>query len=311
MKNHSRSHLAAIMILAALLFTPGLASGQSDDERPPAHDLLRERFEQKLAERVASMNGAFGVFIKDLKSGDSFGIHQDLVLTQASSIKIPVLVELFKQAIEDKLSLETTITVSRESFVGGSGVLSHLTPGQVSMPIRDLAVLMIVLSDNTATNMLIELVGMENINSTMRELGLPNTRVQRLMMDSEARLQDRENISTPAEAARLLELLYRKEILDAASCDEILGILAIPKTSRRINGKLPEGVTVINKPGSVGGVCNDVGIVMLENRPFIVSAMTSWGADRDEAEEAIADVAYLAYEYFDRVENFNRYGHRK
>jgi beta-lactamase class A len=298
-----------LMIASTILYIPGHAAPEGGAGNDP-REVLRQRFQARTAQVIDSLDGVFGLVIQDLTTGETFSVNPDIVFTQASVIKVPVLVELYRQAKAGEISLDEVVAVKRTDFVGGAGILRRLTAGQVSMPVRDLAILMTVLSDNTATNMLIDLVGIENVNQTMTDLGFPGTRLQRKMMDRRARLEDRENISTPAEAARLLELLHKGEILDAASCQEILDILAIPKEGR-INRKLPAGTEVANKTGSVGGVVNDIGIVLLENRPFIVVAMVNWNIDREAAVEAIADVSYLAYEYFDRLENSNRFGHRK
>lgn len=294
------------LFLSALLLTFTTLSVMAES----AHDVLRDRFEKQALEAVAQVNGAFGIVVKDLETGYTFRVHPDLVLTQASCIKVPILVELFKQAGQGKFSLDDIEAVEESDFVGGSGLLNGLTPGKVSMPIRDIAMFMIVLSDNTATNLLIDLVGMENVNGTLEELGFTETRLQRKMMDGKARLENRENISTPAEAARLLEMIYDREILDEASCAEIVRILSFPKEGR-IARDLPGNVTVANKGGTVGGVVNDIGIVLLKNRPFVISAMISWNRDSQAAEDAIAAVSRLAYDCFERLENSNTYGHRK
>ncbi len=298
------------LLLSAAAVSAAFSAAFSAMNESDAHEALRERFEAKAREAIEQIDGAFGLVVKDLKTGYTFSVRPDMTLTQASVIKVPILVELFKQAAEGKLALDEVMTIEQSDFVGGAGILNALTPGKVSMPIRDIARFMIVLSDNTATNILIDLVGMENVNRTMDDLGLSQTRLQRKMMDSQARLENRENISTPAEAARLLELIHRREILDEESCAEILRILALPKRGR-ISRDLPGNVQVAHKTGSVGGVVNDIGIVLLKDRPFIIAAMASWNTDTQAAEDAIAQISLLAYHHFDRLENSNRYGHRK
>ena len=178
------------------------------------------------------------------------------------------------------------------------------------MTLRDVATLMVTVSDNTATNMIIDRVGMENVNATMTRLGLSHTKLQRKMMDSEAWIADRENLWTPNEQAKLLEMLHRGDVLSAASRKEILHILSIPKSSR-IRPLLPPGTRVAHKTGTVSGVVVDVGIVYLEGRPFIVAAMANWLLDGEEAERAISEIALAAYQYFDRLAHSNSYGHKK
>lgn len=129
-------------------------------------------------------------------------------------------------------------------------------------------------------------------------------------MDARAVSEDRENLSTPAEVAALLESLHNENILDGATCRKILDILALPKQSP-LSRKLPPNLQVAGKPGSVDGVVNDVGVIYLPNRPFVFVAMISWAADRSEAEEAIAMASSLSYEYFERLKAANGYGHRR
>jgi len=281
---------------------------QADAHDPRA--VLRKNFERKAAEIVDSVDGVFGVVVKDLKTGETFAINDGVAFTQASAIKVQVLVELYRQAAEGEIDLHEVLTLNGSDMVAGAGILRHLSGGKVAMTVRDLAVMMIVLSDNTATNILIDLVGMDKVNTTMEDLGMAETRLQRKMMDRQARLEDRENIASPRDAARLLELVHRREIINEASCADIISILALPKDGR-ISRHLPQGTTVANKTGSVTGVVTDIGIVELPGRPFIVAGMINWHNDRDAAEEAIAAVSRLAYDYFDRLENSNRYGHRK
>ncbi len=246
---------------------------------------------------IDGLDGIFGVVLHDLKSGERFTHLPDRPFTQASVIKLPVLVDLFRQDRAGNLELDELITVPEADFVGGSGILRWLTPGKTTMTLLDLAILMIVLSDNTATNLVINRVGMENVNRTMEELGYAETRLRRLMMDVQASREGRENISTPAETADLLAKIHRHEILDAEACAEIIRILAMPKTGR-INARLPAGVRVANKTGSLarGGVVNDAGVIEAGDAAVIVSAMINEGTDRSASEAAIAEISRLAFE---------------
>jgi len=170
---------------------------------------------------------------------------------------------------------------------------------------------MVTVSDNTATNMIIDRVGMDRVNATMARLGLEQTKLQRKMMDATAWSENRENLSTPNEQAALLKLLVDpgSKVLGPASRDEILGILSIPKPSR-IRPGLPPGTRVAHTTGSLDGVVVDVGIVFLDERAFIIAMMGNELEDTAQAENAMARIAGTAYRYFDRVANSNRYGHR-
>lgn len=272
-------------------------------------ETLRVAFEKKVQTIIDETDGVVGVTIKDLVTGYTFSVNGDMVFTQASAIKLEILYELFKQQKEGKFSLDDPLTMKKSDVVSGSGTLRRLTPGKVTMAVRDFMTMMIIVSDNTATNMMIDFVGMENVNRTARELGLPNTKLQRKMMNTQAWKEDRENLSTPNEATKLLEMIFKNESLDKASNDEMLRIMSIPKNSR-IRTLLPRGTRVAHKTGTVGGVVCDVGIVYLKNRPFIVSGMANWLDNNADGEAAIAKISLAAYKYFDRIANSNSFGHR-
>jgi beta-lactamase class A len=291
-------------MIAALLFML-LAEPPSDPAR-----VLRERFEKEVREIASRVDGVLGVTLLDPATGDRISVHGDVVFTQASAIKLPILVELMRQVEAGEQDLDEVVTLAASDVVPGSGVLRELTPGKVSLSLRDVATLMVTVSDNTATNMIIDRVGMAKVNAEMARLGLASTKLQRKMQDRTAWEENRENLSTPDDQARLLELLYKGEILSPKSREEIDRILTIPKPGQ-LRTLLPEGTKVAHKTGTLSGVVVDVGIVYLANRPFIVAGMGNWLVDADQAERAISEIALLAYRYFDRIAHSNAYGHKK
>jgi beta-lactamase class A len=271
--------------------------------------VLRDRLEEEVREIVSRVDGVMGVAILDPATGDRISVHGDTVFAQASAIKLPILVELMRQVDAGEQNLDETVTLAALDVVPGSGVLQQLTPGRVSLTLRDVATLMITVSDNTATNMIIDRVGMAKVNSEMARLALTATKLQRKMQDRTAWEENRENLSTPDDQARLLELLLKGEILSAKSREEIDRILSIPKRGQ-IRALVPEGTKVAHKTGGLPGVVVDVGIVYVADRPFIVSAMGNWLQNADEAERAISEIALAAYRYFDRIAHSNAYGHK-
>ncbi|MDH5406716.1 MAG: class A beta-lactamase-related serine hydrolase, partial [Candidatus Aminicenantes bacterium] len=237
--------------------------------------ILREKVVARISGIAAKLDGVMGLAVKDLTTGEEFLLNHNLVFPQGSSIKVAILLEVFKQAKEGKFSLQDRLWLEKKDKVGGSGILKELGNHTVSLTIKDIAILMILLSDNTATNILIDLVGMENVNRTLSELGLTETRLQRKMMDYRAAAEERENISTPMEMLKLLEFIYRSEVLDPSSCDAILDILKRRK-SGSIRQLLPSGIEVAHKPGGIEGVACDIGVVYLPHRPYIICAMTNY-----------------------------------
>lgn len=290
-------------LLFSFFFLPFLTFAQ-----PENLQLVRAKTEARLQEIAGGVRGAMGLAVIDLKSGERFGLHENMLFPQGSAIKIPILMEVFKQAQTGKFKLSDLRAVGKNYQTGGSGVLQFLGDETSQLSIRDLGVLMIVLSDNTATNMLIDLVGMENINQTLRQLGLQQTRVQRRMINPAASARGEENLSTPAEAARLMEILYRGEFINRAICDEILAILKMPKPGS-INAALPADadIPVAFKPGGIPGVSTEWAIVYLNERPYIVTIMENYAVE-NEAENAMKAISRTLYDYFWRLGGATKYG---
>ena len=291
---------AGLLVVIVVLMSPGLLAQEEN------WDVIREKTNARLEEIASGTRGAAGVVVFDLTSGDRFGANDDFVFPQGSAIKIPILMEVYKQAGEGRFRLTDKLEVSSIHQVGGSGVLKELGDSTSELAIRDLAVLMVLVSDNTATNMLIDLVGMENVNRTMQSLGLEKTRLRRRMIDQDASLRGDENTSTPAEAARIMEMLYEGEFLGPDESDAILSILRKPKRGG-VNSVLPGNIPVPFKPGGIAGVSTEWAIVELSERPYIVVVMENFGLD-NEASELIAEISRTAYEYFSRIGRATRFG---
>lgn len=292
------------IVLLLILFAAQIASAQQQSPVPLAED-----FSAKLATTLnhmsADYDGVMGIFVKDLTSGQTFSVNPDTIFPQASSIKIPLLIELMRQAQSGKIDLNTRVDIHRDALVGGSGVLQFFSDGGSSVSIHDLAILMILLSDNSATNLLIDRVDMNNVNSMLDALGLRNTRLARKMIDIAAEQSDRENHSTPREMAALLEQLYAGKLLDAGYTKATLEILEYPKESP-LHAGVPENIAVAEKPGSLNGAQCDSGIVLLEGRPFVISVMTTY--NRVDGNAAITGVSRVVFDYFDRLAHANSYG---
>jgi len=292
-------HVVCSVVLLNLIATSLSAS----------QDPLKSKFGGKLKSVVEASDAIVGIAIKDLNSGDEFVLNGDEIFPQASSIKIHILSELYRQAEAGKFRLSDIRSLPRSAKVGGSGVLAELGENSVSMSIRDYAVLMIVLSDNTATNLLIDLVGMENVNKHLQVLGATKTKLQRVMMDVKAAAAGRENIGTPREVMTVLEKLYRGEIVNKKACDDMLSILRKPKEGA-LRAGVPGAVGVANKEGEVEGTRCDVGIVYLPDSPYIICVMTKLLLNDADGPKIITEVSRTAYQYFERKANSNQYGRR-
>lgn len=294
--------LALHTALVAVALRPRAAAAQ-DQHRA----ILREKFEERLREAVRDFDGVAGVQVVDLTTGERIGVGDDLVFPQGSAIKIPILLELFRRAEEEPGLLGRRVRLERTDVVGGSGILQHFGSRGSELTLEDLAVLMITLSDNTATNLLIDVVEMGPVNALMASLDAPATLLQRRMIDPEASARGEENLSTPADAARLMERIARCEVpMSEAACFRIQEILELPK-SGPLRAPIPSSVPVAFKPGGIEGVATAWALVSLPDRPYVLTVMTNYGRDGDET---VRRVSEAAWEYFYRLARSTDHGAR-
>jgi beta-lactamase class A len=296
------------LALASCLIIGSIGQGE-EKGKPSLQAELHGRLETEINRVAEGLRGVMGFAVKDLTSGESFFRNADLVFPTASSIKLTVLLELLRQDQDRKLSLDEKHAVRRSELPSGDTepILGMLGDGTATMTLRDIATLMVVLSDNGATNILIERTGMENINAGIARLGLTQTRLRRKMIDIEAARQGRENVSTPRELAVLLERIRAGSVLDASHSKEYFRLIGLPKDSL-FNKALPATVRIEDKPGSLDAVRCDVGIIEIPGRPFVMSVMTTYLENNDDGERAVKEVARLVYEHFERLSRSSSYG---
>lgn len=274
-----------------------------------------------------------GVAVRHIESGEEASINGDEVFPTASVFKVPVIVELYRQLDAKRLSLDVRIILKDSIKVPGSGILKELSEG-LEVSILDLSRLMMILSDNTATDMIVNRVGKENVNATMQRLGLKNTVVvgdcrdllfdlvggnslpeEEKTLETYLRLAkngtdkgswslgtERNNITTPLEMNRLLGLIVGGKAVSKDGCDAILETMGKCQTGEyRVPKYLPtEKVKMQRKTGSLLGVRNDVGVVtMLDTgKRYCISCFTKGADDVYAAEEAIARVSRAVYKHF-------------
>ena len=309
--------IRTIALAAMLCLLPGKttstqrnANGQNPDEKQKS---LWTKLEFTINETDRNLDGVLGVAIEDLNTGQKVLLRADAVFPQASSIKIAVLAELYHQAqlsaqgTSGKAKLTDLYTMRATDLVQDSDIMGGLTPGVTQITNRDLATMMVAVSDNSATNVLIDRLGMENVNALLDSLGLRNTRLRRKMMDVKAAAEGRENISTPQEMLTLLEKIYQGKVLNKEMTADFFKMLSTHKDSF-IPRDLPDGLQIANKPGELEAVRNDSGIVFLQNRPYIICVMTTYLNRERDGEEAIAKISAAAYRLFDRLAHSSPYG---
>lgn len=269
-------------------------------------NLLWQRLTTQLEAKVAAFPGIAGIALTDPTSGLTLGINADEIFPTASTIKIHVLVQLLRRAEQGEIDLQERITIPVADHVLGSGVLAYLT-GAVELSLLDIATLMIIASDNTATNLCIERAGIAETNQWLQTLGLGETKVRRKMMDNIAAVRDQENVSTPAELVAMLSLLHQGQP-SAWVATEALAILKKPN-----NGFIPRGVpvdlAVANKPGWVDSAMCDAAIIYLPRRPYLLAIMTKHALCNAVAQENfIIDITETVHATMRSFDLSNRYG---
>ena len=305
----SQKGIAALLTWACLCLAGGRAASAQTSPPPPTEKqtVLWMKLEKSILDIDRGLDGVMGVAIVDLTDGHKYLLRANDVYPQASSIKICVLAELYRQAQQGKLKLTDLYTVNAADLVQDSDIMGGLTPGVTQITLRDLATMMVAVSDNSATNVLIDRVGMDNVNAFLKAQGLRDTRLRRKMMDLKAAAEGRENVSTPNEMLNLLQALYRDEILNQEMTADFFKVLSTHKDSW-IPRNLPDDLRIADKPGALEGVRNDSGVIFVDKRPYVLCVMTTYLHRERDGEEAISNISLAAWRMFDRLARASEYG---
>jgi beta-lactamase class A len=267
---------------------------------------LWERLEGQLNGLIEEFPGVAGVAVRDLTGGLALQINGDDLFPMASTIKIHVLAQLLTRAERGEIDLQERITALPPDPALGDGVLVYLE-GPFSLTLLDVAILMIIVSDNTATNLCIDRAGIEGTNELLRGMGLTSTRLRRKMMDHIAAVREQENVSTPLELVEMLSMLYEGKP-SAWVAQKCLEILKKPKLGY-LDRALPPGVAIANKPGSVEAARCDAGLVYLPRRPYVIAVMTKYSMCGTVAhEDFIARTGSTVHATMEMLDRSNRYG---
>jgi len=221
-----------------------------------------------IAGQMASIPGHTGFYYKNLMTGYEFGVREDESFLAASVIKLPLFLHILNESHTGRMSMEEKLLVTEDDKVPICGALTLFT-GEVSADIRTLCRLMISISDNTATNRLIQHATIEGANEGFRAMGLEKTKLRRLLFDSEASEAGLQNTICPREMGRLLEKLYRGEFVSPAASQEALDVLLLQQVDHKLNGKICGAVPIAHKTGEDDNLSNDVGIVYAK-QPFVI-----------------------------------------
>ncbi len=268
-----------------------------------------ETLESRLAPLIQAHKGKVAVAVKNLDTGEAFAYHADEPMVTASLIKFPIMVEAYRQAAEKKVDLDRPVTLKEEDKVPGSGILTGHFSGGATFPLRDAVHLMIVYSDNTATNLVLDRIGIASTAETMEKLGYPNTKAHSKVFrrDTSAFPERSKRFgigsTTAAEMVRLSEALYRKELVGPEASAAMLKHMEACDDKDKFTRFLPPGTKVAFKTGSLDAAKTAAGIIATPGGPVAVCVLTDENEDKrwisDNAGNRLcADVAKAVYDHF-------------
>jgi beta-lactamase class A len=283
------------VLVASLAFAAPLGSQAS--MIGPFSDL-----QMRISRAAFSGPGTIGIAVEDLATGMTSGFNERASLPAASTIKIPVMVEVFRQMANGRIDLDKRVHLNAGDRDWGSGDLAGARVG-TTRSVEQLLWLMINDSDNTATNMLIRLVGRQRINKTMSELGLPSTRLGDYIRSSGTQIRYALR-SSPHDMVRLLDKIARKRLVDEWSSREMLAILTGQTHNSLLPQPLPKELKIAHKTGSLHDTLNDVGIVYLEQEPYVIAVMTTRLPSLSVGRRFIHKVSRIAFDELGRFEKW-------
>ena len=240
----------------------------------------------KIASIINESQGNVAVVAKNLSTDLGISFNDELIFPSASTIKLVILSDLLRQCKAGKFNIEDKIKVTKDLLTGEDGILKELEFGH-KFSLKEFATLMIIVSDNMATNILIDLLGMDNINDTAIQLGLKQTVLQRKMMDFAAKASGKDNFTCAKDMSHILELIYTGKAIDNESSKVMLDILLKQQVNGRLDLYLPEEVKIAHKTGDLDNLEHDVGIVYLPNADYTICVLTNNLKSNKEGREII------------------------
>jgi len=253
------------------------------------------KIDRQIADIAAECGGTMSMAVRSIKGAFDLSANDGLIVSSASIIKVPILVEAMSQVSAGALSLDKEYVLADEDRVRGSGVMRYLHTGAV-LTLKDLLTLMIIVSDNTATNIVIDTVGIDNVNRRLKDMGYCQTALQRKMYDWAAIEKGLDNVCTAGEMADLMARIAVKEAVGGQWDEMILDMLHHQQDTSRLGMLLPETAKLANKTGSREGVFHDCGIVSTGDFAYAISVFTVEARSAGEAQLAIARVSRVVFD---------------
>jgi beta-lactamase class A len=272
-----------------------------------------DQLKTQIGELLEKQKGQFAVAFKDLESGDSIMINAHETFHAASTMKTPVMVELFRQAAEKKFSLSDSILIKNEFLSIADGTKYQLSPDDDSelelykhigekRPINDLIYLMITKSSNLSTNLLIQLAGAEKVSETMTALGAGELKVLRGVEDDKAYQKGINNMVTADGLMVIFEKMAKGEIIGDTACQKMISILKDQQFKEIIPAQLPASIQVAHKTGWFKSVNHDSGIIFLpDGRKYVLVLLSKNVVKDEDAVKALANISGMIYQYMDQT----------
>ena len=251
-------------------------------------------WKKKIEKIISHVEGNVCINFYDLNKNNGFSVNGDKKVLSASMIKLLILAELMKKIFENKFSLSDTVMMANFMKIGGDGVLKELNTGH-HFTLKELATLMIIVSDNQATNILIDFLGMENINQLGKELDLKETFLGRKMMDAEARKKGYDNYTCADDISLLLKLIYQEKLINKEASQLMLDILLRQQQGERLQRYLPSDIKIAHKCGDLDNLENDGGIIWLGDRAYILVVLTN-GMPNLQCKQTIGKISKFVYD---------------
>lgn len=251
---------------------------------------------EKLIKAAENRGAECAFVIKDLKEGTAYTYRSEEVIKSASLIKVFIMAEAMRRVQAGELSLDSEVDVTASDIVDFS-VLLFLKPRAYTL--EELMRIMIVYSDNTATNVLIDFLGMEKINECIRSLGFEKSLLQRKMMDFESAKAGKENFTAPDEMAAFLERLYKGQLLGKDADDIMLDIMKGQADEMDMRLHLPDEIPIARKSGELGCLNHEIAIVWGEKTDYLFCSFSWNGPDNNETRQLMSDTSKIVYDFFE------------
>jgi beta-lactamase class A len=313
-RQRSRSNSGNTTYWLALLIL-GLANGANESVEGGESDTRSgdpPTLEARLMPLIKAHKGKVAVMVKHLGSGETFCYHANDVMPTASLIKFPVMIEAYRQAAAKKIDLDSVITLKKEDKVPGSGVLTHHLTDGATIKLRDAIRLMIVFSDNTATNLVLDAIGLGATAATMEKMGYPNTKIHSKVFRRDTSIFPERSkqfglgSTTASEMIKLCDALYHKKILSQVACEQMLDHLRACEDKDKFPRLLPPGTKVAFKTGSLAETRTAAGIIEWPAGPVALCVLSCENEDKrwvpeNAGNRLCADVARAVYDHYDHA----------